>query len=129
MGAKKSTTFKREEKKRSNTLGIIVAIVATVLIMLTLFIASCAIFNIGVLPNTTPTYSYEEAAVVGYTPSKDATFFTVHGDIYSVFGVYEEDAIYLLTMNTKDTKNYEDDEIVVVWKSCTGEIREEIGAG
>lgn len=67
----------------------------------------------------TATY-YLEAEPIAY--NTDTTIFSTSNGYYTANAIYDEDTMYLLTMNGMGTTNTKDDEILVVWKCDEGSV-------
>ena len=69
--------------------------------------------------NISTTY-YLEAEPLAY--NTDTTIFSTPNGYYTANAIYDEDTVYLLTMNSMGTTNTKDDEILVVWKCDEGSV-------
>lgn len=63
---------------------------------------------------------YLEAEPIAY--NTDTTVFSTPNGYYTANAIYDEDTVYLLTMNSMGTTNTKDDEILVVWKCDEGSV-------
>ena len=76
-------------------------------------------FGYWCITNSTTTY-YLEAEPLAY--NTDTTIFSTPNCYYTANAIYDEDTVYLLTMNSMGTTNTKDDEILVVWKCDEGSV-------
>lgn len=73
----------------------------------------------SILKNSPTTY-YLEAEPIAY--NTNTTIFSTPNGCYTTNAIYDEDTMYLLTMNNMGTNDTDDDEILVVWKCDEGSV-------
>lgn len=91
---------------------------------MSIFAIQCPIFPWSAFnkinTNTTFDTYYLEAEPIAY--NTDTTIFSTPNGYYTANAIYDEDTVYLLTMDDMGTNNIEDDEILVVWKCDEGSV-------
>lgn len=88
-------------------------------ICLAFYGALLTLFGLYCIANPVTTY-YLEAEPIAY--NTDTTIFSTPNGYYTANAIYDEDTVYLLTMNGMGTTNTKDNEILVVWKCDEGSV-------